>query len=146
MGLVECTVQLVVSQVHKWVLIKGLESWNFWGMAILQMMLNINTRLIWIYGFTLTELMFGYKPQWNCHDLDNGLYNFSDLEDYPDQPWGFYIEQHAELWQKATMSVTKLQARIENSQNPMWMTPKPGDLVLVQDLSLDKDYSRKLDL
>ena len=61
--LVERTVQLVVSQTRAYVIEQRQYRTDLWGLLAGSTMLAINTRLVKIYGFTLAELMFGYRPK-----------------------------------------------------------------------------------
>lgn len=62
-GLVERNVQLVISQVRKWVLDRGLGAKTIWGRSIPEIFPLINGRLVRLHGFTPSEIMLGYIPE-----------------------------------------------------------------------------------
>ena len=62
-GLVERNVQLVSSQVRKWVLDRGPGAKMNWGRIIPEILPPINGRLIRLHGFTPGEIMLGFVPE-----------------------------------------------------------------------------------
>lgn len=55
--------QLVISQVRKWVLNRKLGAKTSWGCSISEILLPINSRLICLYDFTPAEIMLGFVPK-----------------------------------------------------------------------------------
>ena len=64
MGLVEKNVQLVISQVRKWVLDRGPGAKTIWGRSISIILPLVNGRLVRLHGFTPAEIMLGFVPKW----------------------------------------------------------------------------------
>lgn len=62
-GLVERNVQLVISQVRKWVLDRGPGAKMIWRRSIPEIIPSINGRLVRLHGFTPSEIMLGYVPE-----------------------------------------------------------------------------------
>jgi hypothetical protein len=44
-----------------------------------------------------------------------------------------------------TNNIATAHSKWEQSRNPQWTKPKPGDLVLVRDIQKDKQHGKKLD-
>lgn len=57
---VKKNIQLVISQVKKWVLDKGLGAKTSWEYSIPKILLSINGRLICLYNFIFLEIMLGF--------------------------------------------------------------------------------------
>ena len=62
--LVKKNVQLVISQVRKWVLYRGLGVKTVWGRSIPKILPSVNGQLVCLHGFTLVENMLGFLLEW----------------------------------------------------------------------------------
>lgn len=142
-GLVERNVQLVMAQIRRWVNSKGTEARNFWGVAIPQIMPNINGRLLRIHGYTPAEILMGFNPKWNVdeHLPDNKAVDVT----MPKANLQYWEEKRRQLREGATLSLARHHNYLEAKQNAAWTSPQPGDLVMVRDLQKEKEYGRKLD-
>ena len=70
MGSVERKVQLVISQVGKWVLDRGPGADTIWGRSIPEIMFLINGRLVRLHSFTPAEIMLGFVAEWTITHTD----------------------------------------------------------------------------
>lgn len=147
-GLVERNVQLVSSQLRKWVFQRGPQAKYAWGRSLPEIMPNINGRLVRTHGFTPAEIFFGYNPQYVVTqreptvDLTNG-------EGQDEQP-GTLLHQWMDLRDEnntlAVRHVAEGHTQQEGKTQALWTKPQAGDLVLVRDFTRDKDFGRKLDM
>lgn len=73
MGLVDRNVQLVTSQVRKWVLAKGPRAKVVWSKSLPEVLPSINGRLIRIHEFTPSEILMGHVPEWKFENSEQAL-------------------------------------------------------------------------
>jgi hypothetical protein len=100
-------------------------------------------------------MMLDYVPKWiqtptmrqtstnqdNPHgDLDEQPEE-SDL-DIPGPHWKFLWENREEQRDRMTDNIAAAHSKWEQSRNPQWTKPKPGDLVLVRDIQKDKQHRK----
>ncbi|TAQ83554.1 hypothetical protein B7494_g8120 [Chlorociboria aeruginascens] len=155
-GLAERMVQMVGSQLRKWAIEKGPNAIQFWGHAIGEIALCINTRLVRTHGFSPADMMLGYFPTWcrkpTPRDYDTGTDRERDVQSYPEQlaavpgeHWSFLWEARNELRDMVAASIAHAHAKVRSHNNPLWTTPKINDLVLVRHHQLDKNKGKKLE-
>lgn len=142
-GLVERNVQLILSQIRKWVHAKGPQARRIWGRSIPEILPNINGRLLRIHGFTPAQILLGFNPQWQHPqpEVDQATIDVTTgSEDL------YLWEQHREeIRNGAILALTRHQGSLEAKQKAGWTQPKQGDLVMVRDIAKDKQHGRKLD-
>lgn len=96
-GLSERTVQLVASQLRKWCRDKGAAATKIWSKALPQVTLNINTRLVRTYGYSPTELMFGFNPKWRQDwAMEPSLSTTVETEDTPGTVYRSHLDHRDE--------------------------------------------------
>ena len=146
-GLAERAVQMVGGQVRKWVLQRGHSYMTKWAYALTPGLVNINTRLIRVHGFTPAEILLGFKPKW--HRVENrDVFNTAEateaLQSTPGEHWSFIWEFRNEQRDRMAHSITEAHDRAK-PKDPMWTTPKPGDWVLVRRSQFDNKRGNKLE-
>lgn len=156
-GMIERMVQLVASQIRKWVIERGPTSRVFWNRALSEAVLAINTRLVRTHGFHPADMMLGYVPEWLQKPLlrddpialnpqhDQGALYHEALLAVPGQHWAFLWEHREQERDRLATSVAVAHGRMEGQKRPQWTKPLVGDLVLVRAHALDKEHGRKLD-
>ena len=142
-GLVERNVQLVMSQLRKWVLSKGPTAKTYWGRALPEVMPNINGRLLRVHGYTPSEILLGYNATWKYKPGDSP----DAVGPAESEPTGvdYWDARREENQWRAITALAKHHSTIDNKQRALWTKPQPGDLVMVRDFQRDKDHGRKLD-
>ncbi len=150
-GLVERNVQLVISQVRKWVLDRGPGAKTIWGRSIPEIIPSINGRLVRLHGFTPSEIMLGYVPEWKVTGSETPIREVTseEIEELEKGADGLIIERMVERREEqrtfAVRSISENHTRQEKKTRAQWTKPQVGDLVLVRDFERDKHHGRKLD-
>src|SRR5437667_8846562 len=128
-GLVERTVQLVVSRTRAYAIEQGQYGTDSWGLSAGPTMLAINTRLVKIHGFTPDELMFGYRPKgsWMRRLHNDEDPETEDPEEYAPHLSRLYAERRDELREDARATMAAVHKKMEAVRRPVWTTPKEGD-------------------
>lgn len=160
-GLVERNMQLVISQVRKWVLERGPGAKPIWGRSIPGIMPSIDGRLVRLHGFTPAEIILGFVPEWKvthavaqevtpegAHGLiEEAIQRDGDeMEEGPERlRIEKLVERRDEQQTLAVRSISENHTRQEGKTRAQWTQPRVGDLVLVRDLERDKHHGRKLD-
>ena len=156
-GLIERSVQLVASQLRKWVIERGPQSARFWNYACPEITLAINTRYVRTKGFTPAEFLFGFTPTWlrkpeprqepvSQEDKEASFQSYPEvLAAIPGEQWNFLWEKREELRDQVAATIAHAHAKLEKSKNAQWTTPKVGDLVFVRHHQLDQVKGRKLE-
>ena len=159
MGLVKRNVQLVISQVKKWVLDRGPGAKTIWGCSIPKILPSVNGWLVRLHGFTLAEIMLGFVPEWRItkthRDTSEVPPRFiekalqEDVDEMEEGLEGLRIEKlidrRNERRTLAVRSLSENHIRQERKTRAQWTQPRVGDLVLVRDFEKDKHHGRKLD-
>ena len=142
-GLAERTVQLVVSQLRKWCREKGPAATRIWSKALPHVTLNINTRLVRTYGYSPTELMFGYNPKWQQDwATEPPLPSTVNTEVIPGTIYRAHLDQRDEIRELGLATAAAIQDR--KTSNPQWTKPEVGNLVLVRRFRIEKAHGKKL--
>ena len=161
MGLVERNVQLVISQVRKWVLDRGPGAKTIWGRSIPKILPSVNGRLVRLHGFIPAEIMLGFIPKWKVthrnvqqvapdimHETtrETTLGEIYEIEEGPKRlKIEKMIDRRGEQRTLAVRSISENHTRQEEKTRAQWTQSRVGDLVLVRDFERDKHYGRKLD-
>ena len=153
-SLVERNMQLVISQVRKWVLDRGPRAKTIWGRSIPEILPSVNGRLVRLHGFTPAEIMLGFVPKWrvvygNTPEVVPGPIAEALQRDIDELKEGLRIERLVDRRDEqrtlAVRSISENHTRLEGKTRAQWTQPKVGDLVLVRDFERDKHHGRKLD-
>ena len=142
--------QLVISQVRKWVLDRGPEAKMIWGRSIPEIIPLINGRLVRLHGFTPSEIMLGYVPEWKVTGSETPIREVTlrEIEELEEGADGLIIEKIVDRREEqrtfAVRSISENHTRQERKTRAQWTKPRVGDLVLVRDFERDKHHGRKL--
>ena len=143
-GLIERNVQLTSSQIRKWVMDRGPQAKKYWGRSLPEVALNINTRLLRMHGFTPSQILMGYTPEWNVRYRNTeqapNLSGHTGPEDLT-----AYFEGREEERQRVIGTIGASNSKLERQLRALWTPPRQGDLVMVRDFERDKAHGRKLD-
>ena len=153
--------QLVISQVKKWVLDRGPGAKTIWGHRIPEIIPLINGRLVRLHDFTPSEIMLGYVPEWKVISREMQEFipgitpetireaTLGEVEELEEGPDGLKIERMIDRREEQRIlvvrSISENHTRQEGKTRAQWTKPRVGDLVLVRDFERDKHYGRKLD-
>ena len=99
MGLFEKNVQLVISQVRKWVLNRGSRAKTIWRRSIPKILPSVNGGLVRLHGLTPTEIILGFVPEWkitqkNAHEVIPDITNETTRQATPEEV--YEIEEEPE--------------------------------------------------
>lgn len=149
-GLSERCVQLVISGLRKWVFERGEAGRNTWGRALPRIQLDIDTRYIRVHGFYPSQLLMGFKPEWNVgyrHAADDVMTSSGEavIEPASKDDIDLYDKRREELREAARVKVADNNDAMTRRSQPRWTPPREGDLVMVWDHQREKEYGRKLD-
>lgn len=112
-GLIEQNVQLVTSQIWKWVLDRGPSANEYWRCRLQETLPAINGRLISLHGFIPGEILLGYTPEWKIN-LDPNSINARELHTTPDalgvNEW---VDRRDERREQAIQTMAANQTKME---------------------------------
>lgn len=159
-GLAERHVQMVLAGLRA--KIQNKSDMKHWDLDVQHIVDTINTRVLRVHGYTPSQLLMGFNI-W-IHDLedtlDDDLRN-RILEQVVEQAqargdpvqiavdkaqYDLRVAQVEEIRDQANQCVMENILQLaDNAPDPRFRPPAPGDLVLLRDHALDKDYGRKLE-
>lgn len=67
---VKSNIQLVISQIINWVLNLGLRVKTIWEYSIYEILLLVKSRLVYLQGFTIFEIISIFAPKWRVIYID----------------------------------------------------------------------------
>ena len=153
-GLAERYVQMLTGRIR----LKCIDrkSSSYWGLLVREAVMDINTRCIWIHGYTPAEILLGYNPVRTYlkipgEDAQSWLKDGVTADDVLHPTEGeinAYIDKRDEIGASSTERLAEAHRRTEKTVKPpggSYKKPEPGDLVLLRDLQRDKHLGRKLD-
>jgi len=165
-GLAERMVQLVASQLRKWVIAKGPHAAQIWNHALSEIQLMINTRLVRTHSFCPAEMMLGFVPQWlrkpeplqdnvgtqlHPQPLHANKAEFEAEVERQDsaqgEHWNFLWEKREEQRNRLADSIATAHVKSQQTmgKRASQKKPKKDDLVLVRNHVIDKQHGRKLE-
>ena len=105
----------------------------------------INGRLIQMHGFTPSEILMEYVPEWKIESSKHKKVA-SNKTLIIDKPMvAQWVEQQTE-WKKAIiLAIAENQTISEAKVQWRWTRPIVEDLMLIKDFKWDKHYGKKLD-
>jgi len=147
-GLAERVVQLVISLLRKWYIEAPPNRKRSWGLALAQIQLAINTRLIRNYGFVPAELKLGHiprskypMPELPPHDIIDFNGPTTTLMEFEKG-----MEDRAAAREVALHNVAVANDVVEeNDSTAKWTGVQVGDLVLVKDMQVIHSFDKKLE-
>ncbi len=153
--------QLVISQVRKWMLDRGPGAKTIWGRSNPEILPSVNGRLVRLYRFTPSEIIVGFVPEWkitqmSAHEVIPDITNETTREATPgevyeieERPVGLILKRIIDGKEEqrtfAVRSISENHTRQERKTRAEWTKPRVGDWVLVRDFERDKHHRRKLE-
>ena len=151
-GLGQKYVQMLMDRIRLACLLLG--SSQYWSWKIRNAVLAINTRCIRIHGYTPAEILLGFNPS-STRKTDAGFDQWAkqtialDEPENTHQPNEHYLHSFVDSCDERGLRGGEELARKQDSVIPKRTAghhkPKEGDLVLVRDIALAKEYGRKLE-
>ena len=85
--------QLVISQVKKWMLDRGPGAKTIWGRSNPEILPSVNGRLVRLHRFTPSEIIVGFVPEWkitqrSAHEVIPDITNETTREATPREVYG----------------------------------------------------------
>jgi hypothetical protein len=153
-GLAERYVQMLTGAIRLRCL--DHKSSSFWGLLVREAVLDINTRCVRIYEYTLAEILLGYNPSRTRTEIAGGdLQSWlkegltpEDVLSAKETDIISFVDRRDETGAITSERLARshhLKERSAKEPGGSYKRPGMGDLVLLRDLARDKHLGRKLD-
>ena len=141
-GLSERYVQMLMGRIRLSCISSG--SSQCWGLEIRNAVLSINTRCIWVHGYTPAEILLGFNPITTRNSepsLETWIKQTTDEDTDPLEPASedtlhAYIDERDELGNRAGDLLARKQDTTKPHGTPGYWKPNLGDMILLQDMQL----------
>lgn len=141
--------------MRKWILEKRRQVQGLWNYTLGEVVLAINTKLVYLYRFSPVDIILEYIPRWlkkpkikkNKKKLKKDLFNYpTEIENIPGKYWLFFWKKRNKQKDRLIISIVYAYSNIKGKRKTQWTKPKIKDLVLVKHYALNKQYKKKLEL
>ena len=143
-GLLEHAVQEMMSYVAKKCIEKGTR--EGWSLTIRDGIVEMNTKLVRIHGYSPAQLMLGYESQQYHFDIEPApfLEDPTTTQEVPAHQCQIFTALRDET-KLLAMEAASYSHYTKSRRDRKQRIPKPGDLVIVRNHTVDNQRGRKLE-
>ena len=143
-GLLERAIQEIMSYVAKKCIEKGTR--EGWALSIRDGVLEMNTKLVRIHGYSPAQLMLGYEPQQYHFDIEPTPFpeDLMTPEEAPAHQCQIFTALRDEN-KLLAMEAASYSHYVKGKRDRKHRLPQAGDLVIVRHHTIDNQRGRKLE-